>query len=169
LGKPLAEIKAILELAPAAAAQRLQAYGASAESQHAERRLAAYLVDRISGKRLVMYEVTTREIPARSLLCLKRNVTGGAQAWSLGKEFVAVMREHPLPRLDAPAWRHAEADTRRRKPEPCQVLHHPHATHGTVAPGSRECQVLHVGGAPRRPNPTARAAQPPVESIIPPS
>ena len=104
LDMPLAEIKAILGLEPTAAAARLAAYWASVEAEHAARqRLAGYLVDRINGKRSVMYEVATREIPARSLLCLKRNVAGEKQAWALGKEFVALLLEHALPRLDPPA------------------------------------------------------------------
>jgi hypothetical protein len=46
-------------------------YWAGGETENSERRrLAGYLVDGISGKRSVMYEVRTREIPARSLLCL---------------------------------------------------------------------------------------------------
>ena len=45
-----------------------------------------------------MYEVATREMPARSQLCLKRNVDE-AGAWALGKEFVAILRERPLPKL----------------------------------------------------------------------
>ncbi len=103
LDMPLAEIKAILQLESAPAAQRLEVYWASVESAHVGRReLALYLVDRMNGKRSVMYEVMTRDMPARSVLCLKRNVQGQAQAWALGKEFIGIMREHPLPRLDPP-------------------------------------------------------------------
>jgi hypothetical protein len=61
--------------------------------------LADYLVNRLSGKRSVMYEVATREIPERSLLCLKRNVDQQG-AWALGKEFIAVLRERPLPKIE---------------------------------------------------------------------
>jgi hypothetical protein len=43
-----------------------------------------------------MYEVATREIPERSLLCLKRNVEE-QEMWAFGKEFVAIFRERPLP------------------------------------------------------------------------
>jgi hypothetical protein len=46
-----------------------------------------------------MYEVATREIPERSLLCLKRNVDEQG-AWSLGKEFIAILRERPLPKME---------------------------------------------------------------------
>jgi hypothetical protein len=65
----------------------------------ARRELAHYLVNRLSGKRSVMYEVATREIPERSLLCLKRNVDEQG-AWALGKEFIAVLRERPLPKME---------------------------------------------------------------------
>ena len=39
-----------------------------------------------------MYEVATREMPERSLLCLKRNVDEQGQ-WAFGKEFIAILRE----------------------------------------------------------------------------
>jgi len=101
LGMPLGEIKATLALEPAVAAHRVADYWAAAEGEHSDRRrLAGYLVDRISGKRSVMYEVNTREMPGRSVLCLKRNVTGHDQAWTLGKEFVGLLRSRPLPRID---------------------------------------------------------------------
>jgi DNA-binding transcriptional MerR regulator len=101
LQMPLAEIRAVLSLDAAAAAGAVADYWATVETDHAaRRRLAGYLVDRISGKRSVMYEVNTREIPDRSLLCLKRNVAGSGQAWSLGKEFVGFFRERPIPRIE---------------------------------------------------------------------
>jgi DNA-binding transcriptional MerR regulator len=104
LGMPLAEVKAILELESAPAAERIAAYWASVESEHdARRKLAAYLVGSINGERPVMYEVNTRDIPARSLLCLKRNVLGTDQVWEFGKEFVGLMQSHRLPRLELPA------------------------------------------------------------------
>jgi hypothetical protein len=37
------------------------------------------------------------------VLCLKRNVTGQDEAWALGKEFVAVLQKHELPRMDGRA------------------------------------------------------------------
>ena len=46
-----------------------------------------------------MYEVATREMPERSLLCLKRNVDEQG-AWALGKEFIAILRERPLPKMN---------------------------------------------------------------------
>lgn len=103
LQMPLAEIKAILELDPAAAAGRIADYWARVEVDHSARqRLAGYLVDRISGKRSIMYEVDTREMPSRSVLCLKRNVTGWDEAWALGKEFVGLLSSRPPSRMDGP-------------------------------------------------------------------
>jgi DNA-binding transcriptional MerR regulator len=101
---PLAEIEAIVALEPAAAAARIDRYWAAAELEHTARReLAGYLVDLLNGKRSVMYEVGTRDVPARSLLCLKRNVDGQDGAWAFGKEFVAMIRQHPLPRVEGSA------------------------------------------------------------------
>jgi hypothetical protein len=46
-----------------------------------------------------MYQVATREMPERSLLCLKRNVAEQGQ-WAFGKEFIAILRERPLPKIE---------------------------------------------------------------------
>ena len=46
-----------------------------------------------------MYEVATREVPERSLLCLKRNVDQQGM-WAFGKEFIAILRERPLPKIE---------------------------------------------------------------------
>jgi DNA-binding transcriptional MerR regulator len=101
---PLSEIKVLLQLEPTVAAQRLRDYWAAVEVEHSARReLAGYLVDRLSGETSVMYEVTTRDIPTRSLLCLKRNTPGEGAAWALGEEFIAVLRRHELPRVEGPA------------------------------------------------------------------
>jgi hypothetical protein len=79
--------------------ERVSALWRDAEAHHAARRqLVAVLVDRLIGRSTVMYEVATREMPRRSLLCLKRNVNE-AGAWALGKEFVGILRDRRLPRL----------------------------------------------------------------------
>ncbi len=101
---PLAEIGVILGLGRAEAAERLDRYWATAEAAHsARRRLAGYLVDSLKGRSSIMYEVGTRDIPARALLCLKCNVDGQAGAWALGKEFVGLLRGSSLPRLEGRA------------------------------------------------------------------
>ncbi|HVA85803.1 MAG TPA: helix-turn-helix domain-containing protein [Candidatus Saccharimonadales bacterium] len=96
---PLAAIRDLLACDPGDAAERVAEHWRKAEAAHdARRELAEYLVNRLSGKSPVMYDVATREMPARSLLCLKRNVDEPG-AWALGKEFVAILRERPLPKL----------------------------------------------------------------------
>jgi len=97
---PLAAIKELLACDPADAATRIAEYWRGAEAAHDARRdLADYLVNRLRGKRSVMYEVATREIPERSLLCLKRDVDEQGM-WAFGKEFIAILRERPLPTIE---------------------------------------------------------------------
>lgn len=101
---PLAEIKAILPLERVQAAVRVRQFWAAAEAEHTGRRaLAAYLIDDLSGKRSVVYEVSTREIPDRTLLCVKRNVAGMDRVWAFGKEFIALLRQYQLPRIEGRA------------------------------------------------------------------
>jgi len=97
---PLAAIKELLACDPADAAARIAEHWRGAEAAHdARRALADYLVNWLSGKRSVMYEVATREMPERSLLCLKRNVDEQGM-WAFGKEFIAILRERPLPKIE---------------------------------------------------------------------
>ena len=97
---PLAAIKELLARDPADAAERIAEHWRDAEAAHDARRgLAGYLVSRLSGKKSVMYEVATREIPERSLLCLKRNVAE-QEMWAFGKEFIVILRERPLPKIE---------------------------------------------------------------------
>ena len=115
---PLAEIKELLACDPADAAARIAEHWRDAEAAHDTRReLAGYLVSRLSGERSVMYEVATREMPERSLLCLKRNVHE-QEAWAFGKEFIAILRERPLPKMEGRAgamfsiyWGQVSADS----------------------------------------------------------
>ena len=101
---PLAEIKAILPLEPVQAAERVQQFWAATEAENTARRaLATYLVDELSGRRPVVYEVKTREMPDRSLLCVKRNVAGVDQAWAFGKEFIGLLRHYQLPTIEGRA------------------------------------------------------------------
>jgi DNA-binding transcriptional MerR regulator len=101
---PLAEIKAILALESTQAAECVRQFWAATEADHATRRaLAAYLINELSGKRSAMYEVSTRDIPERALLCLKRNIGDWDQAWAFGKEFIALLRNHPMPWMEGRA------------------------------------------------------------------
>jgi DNA-binding transcriptional MerR regulator len=100
IGVPLAEVKVIIGLEPQVAADRIGEFWAGLEAGHAERReLANFLVERLSGKRSVMYEVKIRDIPKRSLLCMKRHVDGWDGAWAFGKEFVGILKQSKLPSL----------------------------------------------------------------------
>jgi DNA-binding transcriptional MerR regulator len=118
LDLPLAAIRELLACDPFDAAERIAAHWREIESVHDTRReLADYLVNRLIGKRSVMYEVATREIPERSVLCLKRNVDPQG-AWALGKEFIAILRERPLPKMEGRAgamftiyWGQVSADS----------------------------------------------------------
>jgi DNA-binding transcriptional MerR regulator len=97
---PLAAVKELLECDPADAAARIAEHWRHAEAAHDARRgLADHLVSRLRGKKSVMYEVAMREIPERSLLCLKRNVEE-QEMWAFGKEFMAILRERPLPKIE---------------------------------------------------------------------
>ena len=97
---PLAAVRELLACDPADAATRIAEHWRDAEAAHdARRELADYLVNRLRGKRCVMYEVATREMPERSLLCLKRKVDEQGM-WAFGKEFIAILRERPLPKIE---------------------------------------------------------------------
>jgi DNA-binding transcriptional MerR regulator len=114
---PLKAVKELLACDPADAAKRIDEHWRDAEAAHdARRELADYLVNRLRGKRPVMYEVATREMPERSLLCLKRNVAVQEQ-FAFGKEFIAILRERPLPKIEGREgaffciyWSHPIAD-----------------------------------------------------------
>jgi DNA-binding transcriptional MerR regulator len=96
---PLATIKELLACDPSDAADRIATHWRDADAAHdARRELADYLINRLRGKRSAVYEVSTREMPERSLLTLKRNVDEQG-AWALGKEFIGILRERPLPRM----------------------------------------------------------------------
>jgi DNA-binding transcriptional MerR regulator len=98
IGVSLAQIRLILSLEPEAAAAQVGAYWSGAEADHAGRRdLAGYLVDRVAGKRSVMYEVKVRDIPARSLLCLLRHASSEQEVWAMGKEVIGMLKAQPVP------------------------------------------------------------------------
>jgi hypothetical protein len=101
---PLAQIRVIVGAQPATGAQLVRSYWSAAECEHADRRqLAAHLVDQLNGKRLVMYEVAVRDIPARNVLCLLRTAADQSAVTALGKEFISIVRRGPLPAIDGAA------------------------------------------------------------------
>ena len=97
---PLATIKELLTYDQIEAAQRIELLWKEAESAHEFRRdLVDVLVNQLRGKRSIMYEGALRDMPERSVLCLKRNIDEQG-AWALGKEFIGIMREKSLPMLE---------------------------------------------------------------------
>ena len=100
VGVPLAAVREWLELDPAGMAERVSAFWREAESRHAaQQKLVTVLVDRLTGRNTVMYEVAARELPRRSLLCLKRNVDEtGLRA--LGTDFTGIVRDQRLPWME---------------------------------------------------------------------
>jgi pimeloyl-ACP methyl ester carboxylesterase/DNA-binding transcriptional MerR regulator len=101
LGVPLATIKALLGLSPVAAASGVAKWWSSAEAQHdARRELAGFLVDRLNGKkRSVMYEVSVRSIPARSVLSMLRYVNWDGFV-AASQEFGGVFAHAGVPRIE---------------------------------------------------------------------
>jgi DNA-binding transcriptional MerR regulator len=97
---PLAEIKEIVAYEPVDIARRVEQRWREADAAHdARRELAMYLVNQLNGKRSVVLDIATREVPERSLLCLKRSVDPQGE-WALGKEFIALLRDRQLPQLE---------------------------------------------------------------------
>jgi DNA-binding transcriptional MerR regulator len=92
VGVPLAQIKVILSLGAAEAAEHIAAYWANAEAEHAGRRdLIGYLIGHLNGARSAMYDITVRNMPARSLLSRQQHASS-AEVVALGKEFIARLR-----------------------------------------------------------------------------
>jgi DNA-binding transcriptional MerR regulator len=100
VGMPLTCVKELLALGPAEMAKQVTSFWREAETRHAaQRELVTALVDRLTGRSTVMYEVATREMPQRSLLCLKRNVDESG-LWAFGKEFIGILRDQRLPEIE---------------------------------------------------------------------
>ncbi|HEY3873828.1 MAG TPA: helix-turn-helix domain-containing protein [Actinocrinis sp.] len=94
IGLPLAEIKALLDRDPAAAAAQVAAFWSAAEAEHAARRsLAVRLIARLKGSDPAMSEtvetseVEVRDLPARQVLSLIRHVHSD-ELVPAGREFL---------------------------------------------------------------------------------
>lgn len=98
---PLARIRDMLALESVAAAEEICAYWAGTEAEHAAQRvLVGYLVDRLRGRKSAMYEVTVRDIPARSLLSVIRRVHED-EVIPMGRElFIHRLARGGVPRLE---------------------------------------------------------------------
>jgi DNA-binding transcriptional MerR regulator len=95
---PLVAIKEMLERDRAQMAELVAARWRDVEVAHcAKRTLADFLINQPFGKEHIM-NVATRDMPERRLLCLKRHVDEPG-AWALGKEFISIFKERPLPKF----------------------------------------------------------------------
>jgi DNA-binding transcriptional MerR regulator len=76
LDLPLAQIAALLDLSPGAAAKTLGELWRETENAHAERRrLVRYLQDHLTGKDDAVYGIQTRDVPEQKVLSTQRNIT----------------------------------------------------------------------------------------------
>lgn len=98
---PLARIRDILALDAASAAEEIRAYWAGTEAEHAaQRKLVGHLVDRLHGKKSAMYEVTVRDMPARSLLSIIRRAHQDELVPTGRELFIRRLRGGDVPRID---------------------------------------------------------------------
>jgi DNA-binding transcriptional MerR regulator len=101
IGTPLAEVSEILALDQVDGAERVLQFWSRSDQEHTERRwLANHVVELMSGKSSAMYEVKTREMPDRKVLCVKRNIGDQAAVWAFGKEFIGILKRESIPRID---------------------------------------------------------------------
>lgn len=76
LDMPLARIAEIIDIEPDAQATELARYWSEQEEAMVGRRqLVGFLVDRLTGKKPTMNDVLIRDVPARTLLTITRNLT----------------------------------------------------------------------------------------------
>lgn len=100
VGLSLDLVRQVLDAEPDAAVALVRSYWQRADTEHRHRgELTGYLLDRLQGRNPIMYEVSTREMPARSVLCMKRHVTVEPEVWQLGKQFLGYFRDRPRPLL----------------------------------------------------------------------
>jgi DNA-binding transcriptional MerR regulator len=98
VGLPLDLVRQVLAADPLGAVALVKTYWLHADDEHRHRgELAGYLVDRLHGRSPIMYEVTSRWIPERAVLCMERHVASQQEVWDLGKEFLGYFRERPTP------------------------------------------------------------------------
>lgn len=101
VGLSLDMVRQVLAAEPPAAVTMVSTYWQQAEADHRRRgEMVGYLVDRLQGRNPIMYEVTTRHMPERTVLCMKRHATSEQEVWALGKQFLGYFRDRPRPLLD---------------------------------------------------------------------
>ena len=97
---PLARIRDMLAVDPATAAEEICAHWLGTEAEHTAQRALIGLVGRLHGKRSAMYEVTVRDMPARSLLSLMRHLDED-EVIPMGRElFIHRLARGGVPRIE---------------------------------------------------------------------
>jgi DNA-binding transcriptional MerR regulator len=100
VGLPLEGVRQVLEADPKDAVAFVRRHWERAQADHRARAgVVLYLVDRLEGRSPIMYEVATRQMPGRTVLCLKRHVASEKEVWDLGKLFLSYFRDRPRPLL----------------------------------------------------------------------
>lgn len=106
VGIPLSEIRHALAAEGALGAERIAAFWAEAEAEHAaRRRLVGSLIERLRGNESassMAYAVATRSLPDRSVLTQTRHVHVDGLTGAR-KEFVGAFREAGIEQLDGAA------------------------------------------------------------------
>jgi DNA-binding transcriptional MerR regulator len=101
VGLSLDLIRQMLDAEHDGAVALVRSYWQHADTEHRHRgELASHLLDRLQGGSPIRYEVTTREVPARAVLCIKRHVTSEQEVWDLGEQFLGYFLERPRPLLE---------------------------------------------------------------------
>ncbi|HVT77432.1 MAG TPA: helix-turn-helix domain-containing protein, partial [Acidimicrobiales bacterium] len=101
LAVPLAEIKQIVDLPADQAVERLGAFWARADADHAAKReLLLHVVRGLSGEEKTMYEVEVRQVPERRLLSLLKRVHENEVVAVSRATFLVPLREAGLPRIE---------------------------------------------------------------------
>lgn len=91
VGLPL--VQRVVDSEPAGAAALVRQFWSAVEADQAARgQLAAYVVDRLEGRRPVMEEVRVRRMPDRTVLCLEGHAAGDDEVRALGAEFLSSFR-----------------------------------------------------------------------------
>ncbi|MEU4524670.1 MerR family transcriptional regulator [Amycolatopsis sp. NPDC024027] len=103
-GVPLARIRAILALEPAAAAEEIRGYWAETEAEHAAQRvLVGRLVDHLHGRKSAMYEVTVRDVPERRVLSVISRVNQDELEPMTRELFIHRLRRGGVPQVEGTA------------------------------------------------------------------
>jgi DNA-binding transcriptional MerR regulator len=100
VGLPLEGVRQVLDADPKDAVALVRRHWERAQADHRARAgVVLYLLDRLEGRNPIMYQVATRQMPERTVLCLRRHVASEQEVWNLAKLFLSYFRDRPRPLL----------------------------------------------------------------------